>query len=104
MKYFLFKGGVSAILSPNIIYSCDKLHYKWNIGIKIWQYCQLHEHEDPTNSQVPHAKGAIWLEPSGNEQKGFQFMSIKSARKIIRRIWDTILMNDTNIAHASNLA
>ena len=68
LKYLPVKGGFYAILSPNTIMSGETLHYKQHIGLNIGQYCHVHEHEEPSNSQLPLTKGAICLRPSRNEQ------------------------------------
>ena len=72
--------------------------------IKIGQYCQVHEHEDPRNSQVPRNKGNICLGPGGNEQRGFRFMSLNSAKNITRKSWNIILIPDTVISLVKKLA
>ena len=63
----------------------------------------MYEHEEPINSQIPWTKGAIFFVPSGNEQGGVWFMSLNSAKDIIIKSWDTILMPDTVIDHANEL-
>ena len=63
LNYFAVKGVLSIIPSPNTIISSETLHYKRHLGIKIGQYFQVNEHEDPRNSQVPCTKGAIYLNP-----------------------------------------
>ena len=70
LNYFPVNGGVSVILSTKTIIFGGTLHYKQHLGIKIGQYCQVHEHEEPRNSQVPRTRGAILLGPSGNKQGG----------------------------------
>ena len=79
LNYFPVKGEVSTILSNNTILYSETIHYKQNLGIKIGNYLQLHNHEDSRNSQVPCTKGAILLGPIGNEQGGFLFMSLNSS-------------------------
>ena len=98
LNYFPLKGGVSAILIPKTIVAGDKPHCKRLIGLNIGQYFQVHEHEDPRKRQVPRTKGTVCLGPSGNEQGGFQFMSLNLTKNITRRSWYTILMPDTIIA------
>ena len=66
LKYFPVNGGFSAILIPKTTMSGDKLQYKKHIGLNNGQYCQVRDNEEPRNIQVPHTKGAIFLEPSGN--------------------------------------
>ena len=71
LNYLPVKGGVSSILSSNTIMPSETLHYKRHLGVNIGKYCQVHEHEDPRNSQVPRTKGAIFIGPSVNEQGGY---------------------------------
>ena len=78
INYLPVKGGVSAIPITKMIMSSDALHYKIHLGINIGQYCQVNENEDTSNSQVPRTKGTICRGHSGNEQGGFQFMSLNS--------------------------
>ena len=52
LNYFPVMGGVSSILIPKTIISGETLHYKRHKGINIGQYRQVHEHEDPRNSQI----------------------------------------------------
>ena len=53
INYFPVKRGFYAILIPNTIISGETLNYKRYLGLNIGQYCQVHEHEDPRNSQLP---------------------------------------------------
>ena len=89
LNYFLVKWVVSAILSPKTRIFDDTLHYKRHLRIKIGHYCQVHEHEEPRNSQLLRTKGAICLVPSGNEEGVFLLMSLKSEKYITKRSWDT---------------
>ena len=66
INYLPVKGGVFAILSPNTIMYGETLHYKQHLGVKIVKYYQVHEQEDPSNSQVPQTKGYIFLGTSVN--------------------------------------
>ena len=58
----------------------DTLHCKWHLGMYIVQYFQVHEYEDPRNSQLSRTKCSICIGPSVNEQEGVWFMSINSAK------------------------
>jgi hypothetical protein len=95
--FFPTKGGVSDTLSPNTIMSGETLDYKKHLNLQIGQYCQVHEEENPCNSQITRTKGAISLGPSGNPQGGFKFMALNSGNKIVRRSWDVIPMPDIMI-------
>jgi hypothetical protein len=89
---FPTKGGVSDTLSPKIIMYGETIDYKKHLSLQLGQYCQVHEEENPRNSQIARTKGAISLGPSGNLQGGFKFMALNSSKKIVRRSWDVIPM------------
>jgi hypothetical protein len=60
------KGGVSNTLNPNTIMSGETLDYKKHMSLQIGQYFQVHEEDNPRNSQIARNKGAISLGPSRN--------------------------------------
>ena len=103
LNFFPTKGGVSESLSPKTILSGETLDFKKHLRIQIGQYCQVHEEEDPRNSQVARTKGAISLGPSGNLQGGYKFMALNTGKKIVRRSWDVIPMPDVIIARVNAL-
>jgi len=103
LNYFPPKGGVSDVISPKTIMSGEQLDYKKHLTLQIGQYCQVHEEENPRNSQVARTKGAIALGPSGNLQGGYKFMALDTGRKITRRSWDIIPTPDNVIARVNTL-
>jgi hypothetical protein len=92
MNFIPTKGVVSDTLSPNTIMSGETLDYKKHLSLQLGQYCQVHEEDNPRNSQIARTKGAISLGPSGNLQGGFKFMALNSGKKIVCRSWDVIPM------------
>jgi hypothetical protein len=94
LNFFPTKGGVSDTLSPKTIMSGETLDYKKHLSLQLGQYCQVHEEDNPRNSQIARTKGAISLGPSGNLQGGFKFMALNSGKKIVRCNWDVIPMPD----------
>jgi hypothetical protein len=94
VDFFPTKVGVSDNLSPNTIMSGVTLDYKKHLSLQLGQYYQVHEEENPRNSQIARTKGAISLGPSGNLQGGFKFMALKSGNKFVHRSWDVIPMPD----------
>jgi hypothetical protein len=94
VDFFPTKGGVSDTISPKKIMSAETLDYKKHLSLQLGQYFQVHEEDNPRNSQIARTKGAISLGPSGNLQGGFKFMALNSGKKIIRRSWDVIPMPD----------
>jgi hypothetical protein len=63
--FFPTKGGVSDTLSPKTIMSGETLDYKKHTIIQLGQYCQVHEEDNPRNSQIDRTKEEISLGPSG---------------------------------------
>jgi hypothetical protein len=61
--FFLTKGGVSDTPSPKMMMSGNILDYKKLLSLQIEQYCQVHEEDNPRNSQIAWTKGAIYLGP-----------------------------------------
>jgi hypothetical protein len=60
VKLFIFlptKGGLSETLSPKTIMSGETFNYKKHLTLQIGQYCQVHEEENPRNSQLACTKG-----------------------------------------------
>ena len=84
--------------------SGETLDYKKHLKLQFGQYCQVHEEEEPRNSQIARTRGAISLGPSGNLQGGQRFMALDTGKKITRRRWDVIAMPDLVIARVNTLA
>jgi hypothetical protein len=74
--------------------SGETLDYNEHLILQLGQYCQVHEEDNPCNSQIARTKGAISLGPVGNLQGSFKFMDLKTGKKIVRCSWDVIPMPD----------
>jgi hypothetical protein len=61
--FFPTKGGVSDTLFPKTIMSGETLDYKKNLSLQLGQYCQVHEEDNPRNSQIARTRVAIYLGP-----------------------------------------
>jgi hypothetical protein len=97
VEFFFYEGGVSDTLSPNTIIYGETLDYKKHLSLQLGQYCQVHEEDNPCNSQIDRTKGAISLGPRGNLLGGFKFIALNSGKKIVCRSWDVIPMPDIMI-------
>jgi hypothetical protein len=74
--FFSTKGGVSETLIPKTIMSGETLDYKKHLSMRIGQYYQVHEEDNPRNNQLAHTKGsnfywtkwksARWLQAHGS--------------------------------------
>jgi hypothetical protein len=83
--------------------SGEKLDNKKHLSLQIGQYFQVHEEDNPRNSQLARTKGAIYLGPSGNIQGGFKFMALNTIKKTMRRSWDVIPISDVVITPVNAL-
>jgi hypothetical protein len=88
------KGRVSETISPKTILSGETLDYKKHLSLQVGQYFQVHEEDNPRNSQIARTKGSISLGPSGNLQGTFKFMALNTVKKIVRQSWDVIPIPD----------
>jgi hypothetical protein len=103
LNFFPTKGVVSDTLSPKTIMSGETLEYKKHLSLQLGHYCQVHEEDNPRNSQIARTKGSIFLRPSGNLQGGFKFMALNSGNKIVGRSWDVLPMPDIVIDRVNAL-
>jgi hypothetical protein len=103
LNLFPTKGSILDNISPKTLLSGEALDYKKHLRLQLGQYCQVHEENEPRNSQLPRTKGAICLGPTGNLQGGYFFMSLSSGKKIKRYSWDEIPMPDTVIDRVNEL-
>jgi hypothetical protein len=103
LNFFPTKGGVSDYLSPKTIMSGETLDYEKHLSLQLGQYYQVHEGDNPHNSQIARTKGEISLGPISNLKGGFKFMALNSGKKIVRRSWDVIPMPDLVIDRVNAL-
>jgi hypothetical protein len=75
-----------------MIMSGETLYYKKHLSLQLGQYCQVHEEDNPHNSQISRTKEAISLGPIGNMQGRFKCMALNTGKKIVCRSWDVIPM------------
>jgi hypothetical protein len=68
LNFFPTSVGFGHGFSPQALLSGRALNYKTDLRLAFGQYCQVHEDDEPQNSQVPRTQGAICLGPSGNAQ------------------------------------
>ena len=80
--------GVSPTMSPRTIITGQPLDYHKHCQYKFGEYVQTHEEHD--NSLLSRSIGAIALQPTGNQQGGYFFMSLHTGR-IINRLHATKL-------------
>jgi hypothetical protein len=104
LNMFPWANGISASLSPTSIVTGlptpDFLHMRIEFG----SYAQVFEDNNPTNTPRARTLGAIALNPTGNAQGDFFFMSLATGARISRHNWTELPITDTAIARVEALA
>ena len=103
LTYFPTKGGISQEISPRTILLGQVLDRKKHLDLEFGEYCQVHEENNPKNSDKARTLGAICLGPTGNEQGGYKFMSLVTGEKITRHLYDALPMPDSVIKRVNKL-
>ena len=73
------------------------LDYKKYLKLRFGQYCQVYKKNISRNSQTARTRNTISLGPSENIQKNYQFITLNTDKKIIKRYQKTIPIPDTVI-------
>ena len=88
LNAFPVAGGVSQDLSPRTILTGQQVDYKRHCQFQFREYTQTHEEHN--NSMNPRTVGALALQPVGNRQRSFYFLSIATGR-VLNRLHATAL-------------
>ena len=105
LNQFPWKYGVSSDLSPAAIVTGAGPPDFNNLRLEFGTYVQVFEDNTPSNS-MPKARSlsAIALEPTGNAQGDYYFMSLATGARISRHNWHALPMTDAAIARVEALA
>jgi hypothetical protein len=105
LNQFPWKNGVSDTMSPTSILTGAAIPDFNNMQLEFGTYVQVFEDNDPTNTPKARSLGAIALNPTGNAQGDYFFMSLATgAKKISRHQWTELPLTDTAIARVEALA
>ena len=88
VNFFPPKGGVSTI-SPQSLITGIKFDYTKYFQLSFEYYAQVHEENQPTNTQQLQTIGTICLGPTGNSQGGYKFYNLTTGK----------LIPDANVLH-----
>ena len=94
LTFFPTKGGISEVWSPMMLLHGRRLNFKKDLALALGDYCQIHEEDTPRNSMKARTQGAICLGPTGSDQGGYKFLTLKHGTKVTRRSWTKIPMPD----------
>ena len=76
--------------SPRTIMTGRKLNHKKHFRLPFGDYVQVHEQEEPRNSNKERTMGAICLGPMDNLQGGCKLMSLRAGKKLKCCSWTEI--------------
>ena len=104
LNQFPWKNGVSATMSPaGLVLGHAPPDFNV-LSLEFGTYVQVFEDNDPTNTPRARSLGAIALDPTGNAQGDYNFLSLASGSKLSRHHWTALPMTDTAIACVEALA
>jgi hypothetical protein len=105
LNLFPRKNGISTTLSPACIVTGAPLpDFHCMLRLEFGSYVQVFEDNDPSNTNRARSLGAIALNPTGNAQGDYYFMSLTTGARISRHQWTALPMTDTAIARVEALA
>jgi len=98
LNAFPAPDGVSKTLSPRSIMT-GKANIDYNsCKIGFVSYALVFEDNDPTNTTKLCSTGAVALNPTGNTEGDYHFMSLTTGRRLSCRQWTAVPMPDAVIA------
>ena len=96
------KGGVSTI-NPRSLITGIKFDYTKHCQLSFRSYAQVHEENQPTNTQQPQTISTICIGPTGNLQGVYKFCNLTRGKLITRRKWNALPMPVEVIAHVNRI-
>jgi hypothetical protein len=103
LNQFPWKHGISETLSPAAIVVGVAIPDFTGMRIEFGSYAQVFEDHPITNTPRARTLGAIALNPTGNAQGDYYFMSLATGHRISRHNWTELPMTDTAIGRVEAL-
>jgi len=98
LNQFPALDGVSETMSPTTIMTgIPPMDYN-HLTVDFGSYALVFEDNDPTNTTKARSTGAIALNPTGNTEGDYHFMSLLTGHHLARRQWTSVPMPDSVIA------
>jgi hypothetical protein len=104
LNQFLWPYGISQSLSPAAIVTGARPPDFNKLTLEFGSYVQVFEDNKPTNTTKARSLGAIALNPTGNAQGDYYFMSLATGARISRHQWTALPLTDTAIARVEAIA
>jgi len=96
--------GISNTMSPRTLITGITADYNIHCRVPIGAYCEVHNENTPSNTETPRTSYAIALNPTGNLQGSYHFLSLTTGKRISRRRWTELPMTDAVINRVHTLA
>ena len=87
LNMFSRRDGVSETLNPRSLLRGRHVDFAVHCRISFGAYSEVHEEPSPSNTSESRTTGYIALDPNGNLQGGYFFLSLKPGNKLNRRNW-----------------
>ena len=98
LNQFPAKNGISDTLSP-LTTMTGRANPDYNdLELDFGSYVQVFEDNTPSNTTSSRNTGAIVLNPTGNAQGNYYFISLVTGKRLSRHQWTKILMTNTVIS------
>ena len=98
------RKGVSTTMSPRkIVTGLPDPDFN-NMRIKFGHYAQIFEERRRTNTTAPRTIGAIALNPTGNTQGSYYFLSLDTGARVTRQQWTELPITQAVIDRVEELA
>ena len=79
------KNGVSTIMCPHMIVTRNPGEdYEVECRIEFGAYTQVHDENDLSNATTARTNESIAMNPTGNEQGAFNFLSLLTGKRLSR--------------------
>lgn len=98
------KNVASDYFSPCEIMTNTKLDYIKHCKVPFGTYCQVFQHNDPSNTDAECTVDAICLGPTGNLQGSYKFFNLETRQKIICNQFTPIPMTKAIITRVNRIA
>jgi hypothetical protein len=104
LNQFPNKNGISDTLSPlTIVTGRGNVDYN-KLALEFGEYVLVFEDNDPTNTLKARNTPAIALNPTGNAQGDYYFMSLVTGRRLRRNKWTSLPMPTAAIRDVERIA
>ena len=104
LNQFPWANGISDTLSPATIVTGRPSPDYHAMRIEFGAYAQVFEDNDPTNTPRGRTLGAIALNPTGNVNGDYYFLSLATGDRISRHQWTELPIPPSAIARVEQLA